>query len=691
MNYIERIKASIRAFRNSHDFIGAESFRTRNPYMLDYCHTDEFASSYPSVHAISSEFMTIFPYTVDKNSEPVPSPVLNALYHPNKYDSSVMFFEKLAVSVLTHRKTYLLVWRRENGEAKPGGNITPQNIAGFTFLERPAVSRVDGKTYYTQGADRFNENEVIEIAGGVNPNSLYSGYSPAEASIKWATLDQYIADYQSGFFLNGAVPAGKMVVTARTSQEFNNIVDSLQANHQGAGKNNNVTYVHRPVDPSTNKPLQSQIEWIPFATANKDIDFKSVFEQANKRIDLAFGVSQVVKGVDDASTYATAQVSEAGFAKRAVKPLALRIYTQITHELNRITNGLGVAITFDYKIPAIADQEKVEAETKLLNSSLINQMVAQGYSLDSIVEAFELPQAYKNLVLIVPPSEDTDDEDVDEGGEVNASPDPNKIDGTGTVNSIEKKKIKLELTDQEKIERVARKYLKSQVDRAASEYEEPTDEVNPEPTEDELQQFVEEALAVISGILAAKGALQYIEGKKLLEDNDIDTDNLTDFILTEESTDSYRAYLKRVGDSYGKDTAESIRKVLIQAANEGLNASDTKKALRNVVNTDEWRVKRLGDTEMNRSLGIAKNDSMKQIVNQTGVTVQKSLHHPGGAQCEFCRAMEGVWVNVEQPLVGLGDSIIGEDGGILVNDFVENVGYDPHPNGRGITIYRVVK
>lgn len=296
MKYADAILRAVRAFKNETNFIGAESFRTKNPYTLDFCHTDKFATAYPSIKAISNEFMGIMPYTVDANGKPVRSVAMDALYHPNVKDSSVAFFEKLAVSVLSHRKTYVLVWHRRGNASYPGGDIRANNIAGFTFLERPGVSRVDGKTYYNIGADRFSEDEVIEIQGGVNPSDLYGGYSPAEASIKWATLDQYIADFQSGFFQNGAVPAGKMVVTARTSKEFNDIVDSLEASHRGAGKNNGVTYVHRPIDPQSNKPVDAQIEWIPFATPNKDIDFESVFDQTNKRLDMAFGVSQFYQG-----------------------------------------------------------------------------------------------------------------------------------------------------------------------------------------------------------------------------------------------------------------------------------------------------------------------------------------------------------------------------------------------------------
>lgn len=425
-----------------HSYIGAPSFRYNNPAFYDFYCDDKYSSAFPSVRAISNEYMTVLPRAIDSNGKTIQNnAIVNALFHPNQADSVISFNEKLAVSTLVLPKTYLLIWRNEKGEARPGGNFgfMGANIAGFTFLERPAINRRDGKTFYSVGAQEFNENEVIVLPGGVNPHNLYEGFSPTEASVKWVTLDSYIADFQKGFFENNAIPAGMFVITAPTATEFNDIVDKLQERHKGAGKNNNITYSHKPIDSTTGKPAQAQIEWVPFQQANKDIDFKSLFEQANSRIDQAYGVSQFIKGVDDAPNYATAQVSEANFSKRAVKPLLMRNYAQITHELNRITGGIGVAITFDYEIPTIADQEKVEAETNQINGALIVSMVEAGFTLGSIVDGFNLPKSLKLLSKSDDKSSiENDKPEVDEGDEVVSSPDPDKIDGVTPVNSVER-------------------------------------------------------------------------------------------------------------------------------------------------------------------------------------------------------------------------------------------------------------
>lgn len=662
--------------------------------MLQCYDEDQYASIYPSVKAISNEFMKIRPFAIDANGKPKPNiPVVNALYHPNQLDSSVTFREKLAVMNLTHRMTYLLVWRREGNETKPGGVITPQNIAGFTFLEYPAITRREGRTYYRLGSQEFNDTEVISLPGGVDSENLYAGYAPGEASRRWATLDQYLADFQNGFFENGAVPAGQFVITASTKQDFNDTVDKLQDAHRGAGKNNNVVYTPRPIDPNTGKPADAKIEWIPYQTANKDIGFKELFEQANKRIDSAFGVPASIRGVGEANNYATARVDQQNFIRFTIEPLSLRIYTQITHELNRITGGLGVAITFTVDFPAVADEEKVQAETKSIEVNTLQTLLTAGYTLESAIAALELSTSYKLLELgeIVTPEIENDKPDVDEGNEVIETPDPEIIDGKTPLNKT--KKAKNQDTDFEDLYAVAESTMQRQVNKTVKELkkEDIKNEVAPEPTQEDEEQFSEEMMAVIAGILLAYGTIQYGKGKELLESVGIDTDTLTEYTLTQEAETKYATYLRKVGTGYMGDTAESIRNVLADAKAKELTLKQTKDALRKIMDTDEYRIKRLAETELNRSQSMGSIESMVKIQNQTGVTIEKTLMHTGSdVPCEFCKSLIGRWEKVDQVFVREGETIVGADGGIFINKFADNECFDPHPNGHCTAEYRVV-
>lgn len=684
------------------NYIGAPSFREVNPYgFFDFCDSDAYASAYPSIRAISNEYMTIRPFAIDSNGKQVQNnQVINALYHPNQKDSSVSFFEKIAVSTLVLPNTYILVWRDENRQAMPGGDFKGKkgsNIAGFTFLEGVTLSIRDNKTYYSLGSQEFTQNEVIVLPGGVNPYNLYAGYSPTIAAKKWATLDDYIADFQKGFFENNAIPAGHFIITAASEQDYKDTVQRMKKKHQGAGKNNNVTYTPRPLG-SDGKPADSKIEWIPFAQSNKDIGFKELFEQANKRLDLSFGVPQIVKGVDDAATYANAQVAEKTFAQRAVYPLALRNYTQFTHELNRITGGLGVAITFDYHIPTVADEEKVNAETKNIESRIINTMVTAGYTLDSIIDAFELPTSYKLLTsgMSKETTINNDKPDVDEGNEVDDSPDQTKVDGVTPLKKGEanRKNPKAKLSDREKLEKISQDYLESQVNRAVSEYREQTQdkvkmEIQADPTTAEIDTFITAAMGVIVPILVSNGESEYAAGVVIAG---LSMDDLQGFMLPEEAEDAYRTYLRRVGTSYGSDTANSIRKVLSDSEEKGLNRRETEKALKDILDTDDYRVKRLARTELNNSQNIGKLEGIKNLSAETGTEWEKTINHSGKTPCPLCQSQEGIWRPIATPLWAEGTVLVAPDEQgnevVYVNDWQTNEASDYHANGTGALVFR---
>lgn len=698
---MSRIKNFIHNFtapkvKNSANYIGATSFAIQNPYFLDCYDEDRYASIYPSVKAIAGEFMKIRPYAVGADGEPKQNiPALNALYHPNQLDSSVAFFEKLAVMNLTHRNTYILVWRRGEGGAVPGGEITPQNIAGYTFLENPAIDRRDGRTYYRMGSQEFSDSEVLTIPGGVDPNGLYLGYAAGVASRRWATLDEYIADFQKGFFENGAVPAGQFIITSASSKDFNDTVEKLQEAHRGAGKNNNVTYTPRPVNPTDGKPSQAKIEWVPFQQSNKDIDFKNLFEQANNRIDSTFGVPASIRGVGESNNYATARTDQQNFMRFTIEPIALRIYTQITHELNRITGGLGVAITFKIELPAIADEEKVQAETKNIEVNALLRLVEQGYSLDTAVTALNLSPRYKLLELGVPDQatiNDNDKPDVDEGDEVVDSPNPDKIDGVTPINkkvAAKRTNPKAEITDEDKIAETTRDYMQKQIRAAIDELSD--EPLAQEPTEDMVDEYVAAMMIIITAILIARGEEEYAAGVAAAG---LNISELQGFQLTETAVDGYRGYLAQVGHSYGNDTAKSIQKVLADANELGWTRKETENALQNIMNTDDWRVRRLAVTELNRSQSMGGLEGIQSLVAEVGGTWEKSLSHEGSGTvpCPFCQAYEGVWYDVNEPLLSLGDSITAEDEKgntvVYINDFVDYQAGDIHPQGRGHMIYR---
>lgn len=435
----QRLMSSF-SVKNQTNLIGAPSFAQVNPYGL-YKHyvSDEYSSAYPNIRPIVNEIIEIIPYAVDVKGERVNNVApLNALYHPNQKDSFNMFMEKLVVSTLCLPFTYILVWHLEDGKSVPGGDlgVKGSKISGYTFLENPGIEYRDGVIYYKMGAQEFSEKEVIAIPGGAQPNDLYGGFSPLMSVSKWATVEGYIADFEKGFFENNAIPAGMFKIAAVTDQEYTDMVMKMQEKHRGAGKNNNVTYSHVELKENGTTGT-ARVEWIPFQQSNKDIDFDPILTHTDRKLGEAFGVSSIIKGDDSSAKYSNAEVSEANFAKRAVKPVARRIYAQITHELNRITGGLGFMFWFDYEIPAVSDAEKVKEETKKITDERVQAWLDKGYSLSSIKEYLKTGDL-EALEKVEVPELEEDHPEVDEGNEVEESPNPDLIDGVTPLNKYER-------------------------------------------------------------------------------------------------------------------------------------------------------------------------------------------------------------------------------------------------------------
>jgi len=400
---------------------------------LNHWNNDAYENGYSSIRAISNRFMVLKPYAIDNNGKPLEKiNVIDALARPNVQMSGVDFRDALAVFTMVHRKTYVLVWERfGQTKVRPASErVNVDKVAGYTILEN--VSEVwtgNVLTYevYENGQKvTYYPYQVLTFLG-INPNNLSLGYSPSQAAKRWTTLDDYVADYERGFFENGAVPQGQFIVTAPSAKEYEDIVAKLKDRHKGAGKNNNVMYAYAPLDPNTGKPTQATIQWVPFNQANKDLDLTSIFDQANRKIDSVYGVSAFIRAIDEAPNFATAQVIERNFVENTVRPFATKFWSRFSHEMNRITGGMGFAVTFDLETPNIAEENLSEAQAGKVVVETILMLKEAGATLDSTVDAMKLTANWKLLKFGAsqkPAVIDNDKPEVDDGGEVINSPEP---------------------------------------------------------------------------------------------------------------------------------------------------------------------------------------------------------------------------------------------------------------------------
>lgn len=624
--------------------------------VMDFYRFGSYDNTYPNITRIAEAMAEVMPYAIDKDGNRLdPQPRwIQVLYNPNKQMSGVDFFETMAVLGLVFPKVYILCWHAEGGRAIAGGrNITAENIAGFTFLENPKVEydSVSGmKTYTTRSLGeehRYYEYEVIELSMSVNPYALLEGYSPSMASKKWSNTDDYIADYQGGFFENGAIPSGQFIITASSVEEFNEIVADMQLHHRGAGANNNVQYIHRPVNADTGMPMNAQIEWVPFQQPNNQLALKDIFEQANKKIDMAFGVPQEVKGYLTNSNYASVSVADYVFARRVVYPKLVKMWSKFTHEMNRITGGTGYAISFDYEIPVLEEQRKAQVEN-------LSKILDKGFTLESAVEALQLPKSFLKLSLPDEPEKEEERSDIQDV-DMRESADQ-RITSRKYLGEVKKKIAEAN----PKVYKIVEDYTQEQVDSA----------VNQQTFDEKKNAKIFRALLLVAllEIVDESGTEQYAVGKERVENAGYDITATTEFRVPEQLERAYGDYLDGVTLSYTEDTSKAVKSVLEQAQTEGWSEAQTKEALANIMETDKWRIERIARTESHRSVQLGNLQAMRQLQSETGAKIWKVWHLNPMTEnhCETCESLDGV-------RLPLGDSF---------GDFNVGAGEiaDAHPN-----------
>lgn len=372
---------------------------------------DIYDNIFPYVNAIAQRFSTVIPYAVTADGrklDPAPA-ALSALYAPNDTYSCLEFLKLIASGMLTQSHIDILVWTPEG----PGGNITADNITGYTIL--PTNSRVynDSRNdwYHRVTMDlgngprqyEFTRDETIALSYSRHPNDPTRGISPAMTIKKWANVDDMIADYERGFFGNNAVPAGMLGIVSENAEDFQRNRARLEETFRGAGNNNGIVYNMVPVDPTTHKPSQtSKLVWVPFQNSNDTLDLQTVSSVVNNRLANALAVPDIIRGIDNGQTYANAEMAERSFIENTLKPLCMTVWDKWQFELDRITGGLGYGITFDLDLPAQTEVEKAQAETQQIRVNSLIQLVNMGATVESAVDALGLPEPYKRLNLHQP-------------------------------------------------------------------------------------------------------------------------------------------------------------------------------------------------------------------------------------------------------------------------------------------------
>ena len=353
--------------------------------------------------------------------------------------------------------------------------------------------------------------------------------------------------------------------------------------------------------------------------------------------------------------------------------------------MSRITGGLGFAITFDLDIPGVAEEEKIEAERKAAELALIKTGLDMGYSLDSIVDAFELSNGYKTLKISeTPPKIENDKPEVDDGGEVEESPEDLNAKSAHICNDCgdhhclkaeaKTKNEKQKDKDQNALETVFRDMTNEQIERAID-----SDFEDFDLGDKDREKFKQRIKVILLSVLVTRGVVAWSDFVSILKQNNISTDDLTEFKLSDKLKKHYDKMITDFTKSFSEDTARSIANRVAQAEIEDWNKEQLARSLRDITKTEEWRIQRIARTETHRAHGLAGVEAGVQVQNESGVQIYKEWVVVSHNPCKYCRGMNGRRVNVTESYVKKGGILIGKSK-IRVNDYADIDTAGAHPN-----------
>lgn len=357
---------------------------------------DSYDNIFPHVDVLASRIAT----TPIKTS----SQAARKLLTPNNEQSGYEFLYDITSRFLTRPQVDIAVWSQQQGVTLPTNQPTDATVRGYTILPEQARQHDGyGTPYwqYTQLIDgrpanlTLTRDTVISLRYSTHPKDPTQTVTPLNTVKKWATVDDMIADYQTGFFGNSAVPAGMMCIVASTADEFNQTKTQMEQAFRGAVNTNQILYSMTPIDPLTGSPTPvSKITWVPFQKGNSDLALADLNTIASQHLTQGFGVPDIVRGLDTGQTYANAQQAEYSFVEYRLEPLLNRIYDRLEHELSRILRQ-PVAITYLLDMPLQSDVEKIKAETENVKTQSLLNLINAGYGRSQAAAILGLPDSGK--------------------------------------------------------------------------------------------------------------------------------------------------------------------------------------------------------------------------------------------------------------------------------------------------------
>ena len=280
-------------------------------------------------------------------------PVLDLLSAPNPGQSGAALFESFFGHLLLSGDGYfeaagigaaggpreLYVLRSDRMRVVPGDDGWP-----VAYEYRAGA----GKHVFDMRQDRV---PVLHVKA-FHPQDDHYGLSPLQAAATAIDVHNSAAAWSKALLDNAARPSGAIVYKGVDGlgqlgqDQYDRLVDELEANHQGAAN------AGRPM------LLEGGLDWKPMGFSPSDMEFHRTKEAAARDVALAFGVPPMLLGLPGDNTYANYQEAHRAFYRLTILPLVGKVLAALSAWLAG-HYGAAVQLKVDFdNVPALADERE---------------------------------------------------------------------------------------------------------------------------------------------------------------------------------------------------------------------------------------------------------------------------------------------------------------------------------------------
>ncbi len=280
-------------------------------------------------------------------------PVLDLLSAPNPGQSGAALFESFFGHLLLSGDGYfeaagigaaggpreLYVLRSDRMRVVPGDDGWP-----VAYEYRAGA----GKHVFDMRQDRV---PVLHVKA-FHPQDDHYGLSPLQAAATAIDVHNSAAAWSKALLDNAARPSGAIVYKGVDGlgqlgqDQYDRLVDELEANHQGARN------AGRPM------LLEGGLDWKPMGFSPSDMEFHRTKEAAARDVALAFGVPPMLLGLPGDNTYANYQEAHRAFYRLTILPLVGKVLAALSAWLAG-HYGAAVQLKVDFdNVPALADERE---------------------------------------------------------------------------------------------------------------------------------------------------------------------------------------------------------------------------------------------------------------------------------------------------------------------------------------------